>query len=188
MSLAGCQVFGRLAKSCLRVFHARTLSRDGKLDDEALAAVKAYCGILRRVPARQVSAAKKECFFLYTDASLEEGETAPVQDWRSACRSYRLALTILFVVLRAGRHDDVGLDLGTKCIFILELLAVCIGFWLWGDVFGGSSLVAFTDNEAAKACLSQEKLCASDCQQASLVKQYSKLREPSLVFESPLSC
>ena len=47
----------------------------------------------------------------------------------------------------------LDIDLETKCIFLLELLAVCIGFWLWGDVFGVSSLVAFTDNEAAKACL-----------------------------------
>ena len=154
MSFAGCQVFGRLAKSCLRVFHARTLSRDGKLDDEALAAVKAYCDILKRAPARQVSAAKKECFYLYTDASLEEGENGPCAGLGGVLVD-PTGLPLQFFSWFPEQEDMMmlGIDLGTKCIFLLELLAVCIGFWLWGDVFGGSSLVAFTDNEAAKACL-----------------------------------
>ena len=154
MSFAGCQVFGRLAKSCLRVFHARTLSRDGKLDDEALAAVKAYCDILKRAPARQVSAAKKECFYLYTDASLEEGENGPCAGLGGVIVD-PTGLPLQFFSWFPEQEDMtmLGIDLGTKCIFLLELLAVCIGFWLWGDIFGGSSLVAFTDNEAAKACL-----------------------------------
>ena len=143
MSFAGCQVFGRLAKSCLRVFH-----------DEALAAIKAYCDILKRAPARQVSAAKKECFYLYTDASLEEGENVPCAGLGGVIVD-PTGLPLQFFSWFPEQEDMtmLGIDLGTKCIFLLELLAVCIGFWLWGDVFGGSSLVAFTDNEAAKACL-----------------------------------
>ena len=47
----------------------------------------------------------------------------------------------------------MGIDLNTKCIFLLELLAVCMGFWMWSKRFRSCDLVCFTGNEAAKACL-----------------------------------
>ena len=143
----------RHATCCKELELKRCLSRDGKLDDEALAAIKACCGILKRAPARQVSAAKKECFYLYTDASLEDGENGPCAGLGGVLVD-PTGLPLQFFSWFPEQEDMLvlGIDLGTKCIFLLELLAVCIGFWLWGDVFGGSSLV-FTDNEAAKACL-----------------------------------
>ena len=78
MSFAGGQIFGRLARSCLKVFHAKTYSRSNKLDDEAIAAIEAYCMLLLHAPAKVVTCSKCECFYLYPDASLEVKDGSPV--------------------------------------------------------------------------------------------------------------
>ena len=154
MSFAGGQIFGRLARSCLKVFHAKTHSRSGKLDEEAIAAIEAYCMLLLNAPAKKVTCSRCECFYLYTDASLEVKDGVPVAGLGGVLVSPEgEPLQFFSWFPDCETAAKLGIDLHTKCIFLLELLAVCIGFWMWSDVFRSSDLVCFTDNEAAKACL-----------------------------------
>ena len=48
-------------------------------------------------------------------------------------------------------------DLSSRCIFLLELAAVCLAFKLWGDAFRGARVVCYCDNDGAKACLISNK-------------------------------
>ena len=154
MSFAGGQIFGRLARSCLKVFHAKTYSRSSKLDDEAIAAIEAYCMLLLHAPAKVVTCSKCECFYLYTDASLEVKDGSPVAGLGGVLVSPEgEPLEFFSWFPDCDTASKVGIDLNTKCIFLLELLAVCMGFWMWSKRFRSCDLVCFTDNEAAKACL-----------------------------------
>ena len=47
----------------------------------------------------------------------------------------------------------VGIDLDTKCTFLLELLTACLAFKIWAPCVVGMNLVLFVDNEASKAAL-----------------------------------
>ena len=53
----------------------------------------------------------------------------------------------------AQELSRIGIDLSSRCIFLLELAAVCLAFKLWGNAFKGARIVCYCDNDGAKACL-----------------------------------
>ena len=48
---------------------------------------------------------------------------------------------------------EIGIDINSKCIFLLELAAVCLAFKTWGEALRGMRVVCYCDNEGAKSCL-----------------------------------
>ena len=110
--------------------------------------------LLLHAPAKVVTCSKCECFYLYTDASLEVKDGSPVAGLGGVLVSPEAEPWSSFSWFPdCDTASKVGIDLNTKCIFLLELLAVCMGFWMWSKRFRSCDLVCFTDNEAAKACL-----------------------------------
>ena len=48
---------------------------------------------------------------------------------------------------------EIGIDINSKCIFLLELAAVCLAFETRGEALRGMRVVCYCDNEGVKSCL-----------------------------------
>ena len=154
MSFASGQIFGRLSKSCLKAFYSVLERSPTELDPGTVAALSMYVEIAQHAPARTINLGQRPCVFVYTDASLEPTERGNVAGLGGVlCGPTREPLRFFSVFPSAQELSRIGIDLSSRCIFLLELAAVCLAFKLWGDAFRGARVVCYCDNDGAKACL-----------------------------------
>ncbi|CAE7255146.1 unnamed protein product [Symbiodinium sp. CCMP2592] len=154
MSFAGGQIFGRLPKSCLKVFYSVLERNSTAIDGSISAALRMYIDIAQFAPARTILLGQRPCVFIYTDASLEptkEGNVAGIGG--VLCGPTGEPLRFFSYFPSSAELAEVGIDLESKCIFLLELAAVCLAFKAWGEALRGMRVVCYCDNEGAKACL-----------------------------------
>ena len=94
----------------------------------------------------------------HTDASLEPTERGNVAGLGGVlCGPTGEPLRFFSVFPSAQELSRIGIDLSSRCIFLLELAAVCLALKLWGDAFRGARVVCYCDNDGAKACLISNK-------------------------------
>ena len=154
MSFTSGQIFGRLSKSCLKAFYSVLERSSTELDPGTVAALSMYVEIAQHAPARTINLGQRPCVFVYTDASLEPTERGNVAGLGGVlCGPTGEPLKFFSVFPSAQELSRIGIDLSSRCIFLLELAAVCLAFKLWGDAFRGARVVCYCDNDGAKACL-----------------------------------
>ena len=154
MSFASGQIFGRLSKSCLKAFYSVLERSSTELDPGTVAALSMYVEIAQHAPARTINLGQRPCVFVYTDASREPTERGNVAGLGGVlCGPTGEPLRFFSVFPSAQELSRIGIDLSSRCIFLLELAAVCLAFKLWGDAFRGARVVCYCDNDGAKACL-----------------------------------
>ena len=49
--------------------------------------------------------------------------------------------------------SELGIDINSKCIFLLEMLASCLAFKIWAASLKNFNLVLYVDNEGAKSAM-----------------------------------
>ena len=135
--------FGRLPKSCLKAFYSVLERSSTELDPETIAALSMYVEIAQYAPARTIQLGSRPCVFIYTDASLEPTEGGNVAGLGGVlCGPSGEPLRFFSIFPRAEELSELGIDINSRCIFWLELAAVCLAFKAWGDALRGMRVVA----------------------------------------------
>ena len=154
MSFAVGQVFGRLAKACLKVFYSLVESRTNRLSAEMVKAVEMYVFSLKYHPPRTLNLGILPCAYIYTDASLEPKNGINVAGLGGVLVGPVGSPVAFFSYFPTGDElSRLGIDVNSKCIFLLEMLASCLAFKIWAASLKGFNLVLYVDNEGAKSAM-----------------------------------
>ena len=154
MSFAVGQVFGRLAKACLKVFYSLVESRSNRLSEEMVKAIEMYVFSLRSGPPRTINLGILPCAYIYTDASLEPKDGCNVAGLGGVLVGPAGVPIAFFSYFPTGSElSELGMDINSKCIFLLEMLASCLAFKIWAASLKNFNLVLYVDNEGAKSAM-----------------------------------
>ena len=154
MSFAVGQVFGRLAKACLKVFYSVIESRSNRLSEDMVRAMEMYVFSLRHDPPRTINLAVLPCAYIYTDASLEPKDGSNVAGLGGVLVGPAGVPMSFFLYFPTGSDLlKLGIDIDSKCIFLLEMLASCLAFKIWAASLKNINLVLYVDNEGAKSAM-----------------------------------
>ncbi|CAE7203434.1 unnamed protein product [Symbiodinium sp. CCMP2592] len=198
MQFACGQVFGRLAKVCLK--HLTDFAYGDlppNVPANLLHALQGFCGVLKEASPRLVQVMRQEPMFVFTDACFEPSAS----DWKCGIGgvlfNHRGDLIGSFSHSLCSRHQDLlGAQVQKTIIFPAELLALLCGMRLWLPALKGRPTVFFVDNNCARdVCISGSGRAAvikallqvllKDEESAGIASWYQRVPSPSNPADDP---
>ena len=108
-------------------------------------------------PLRVVSARRENSWFLFTDAAYESSEELPCGIGAVLVASDGKPVRSLGMSFCESLLDVIRFWENSSPIYFLEGLAVIAALHRWDSLIGGSEIVCFVDNEAAKSASLQRR-------------------------------